>query len=252
MKPNRIAVVLLLASSLAGCVSGPSSREARSGQAAGEWGYTVRSGDTLSRIAARYGVDMRTLAARNGLAPPYVIHIGQVLAIPARGGSLPSGYVSRPVVQPVLRPGPAPLPPVYSSPAYRPAQPTPYAPTASLSGAPRLTWPVDGQVVEPFGAGRDPGRLAMAAHEGTAVRAAAGGTVRLQGGRAVQVDHGDGWTTTYGNIGRFVVRDGERVGRGARLGFVGPAVSGKTPSMDFELRRHGTAVDPQPLFPQRL
>lgn len=252
MKRNRIAAILLLASALAGCVSGPSSRESRSRQTAGEWGYTVRPGDTLSAIATRYGVDMRTLARRNGLAPPYVIRVGQPLAIPARGQSVAGGYVSRPVVQPVPRPAPAP-PPVYrpSSPAYAPS-PAPYASSVSLAGAPRLVWPVDGQVVERFGAGRDRERVAMAAHEGTAVRSAAAGTVRLQGGRTVQVDHGDGWTTTYVNLGRLVVSDGERVRRGARLGFVGPAVTGRIPSLQFELRRYGTAVDPLPVLPQRL
>lgn len=43
--------------------------------------YTVKSGDTLSGIAAKYGTDYRTLAKANGLANPNVIYPGQVLVI---------------------------------------------------------------------------------------------------------------------------------------------------------------------------
>ena len=43
--------------------------------------YTVRSGDTLSGIAAKYGTDYQTLAKANGLANPNVIYPGQVLVV---------------------------------------------------------------------------------------------------------------------------------------------------------------------------
>jgi LysM repeat protein len=44
--------------------------------------YVVQRGDTLYRIARRYGVTWQTLAALNGLANPNVIHVGQVLRVP--------------------------------------------------------------------------------------------------------------------------------------------------------------------------
>lgn len=43
--------------------------------------YTVRSGDTLSGIAARYGTSWQTLAQKNGLSNPNLIYPGQVLKI---------------------------------------------------------------------------------------------------------------------------------------------------------------------------
>lgn len=43
--------------------------------------YTVRSGDTLSGIAVRYGTTYQVLAAKNGIANPNIIHPGQVLRI---------------------------------------------------------------------------------------------------------------------------------------------------------------------------
>lgn len=43
--------------------------------------YTVQSGDTLSGIAARYGLDWTSLAAKNGLQSPYTIYVGQNLSL---------------------------------------------------------------------------------------------------------------------------------------------------------------------------
>lgn len=43
--------------------------------------YTVRSGDTLSHIAARYGTSVGALAARNKIANPNLIQVGQRLVI---------------------------------------------------------------------------------------------------------------------------------------------------------------------------
>jgi membrane-bound lytic murein transglycosylase D len=47
--------------------------------------HRVRAGETLSVIAARYGVGMAQLASLNGLRSPYPIRAGQVLTLPVRG-----------------------------------------------------------------------------------------------------------------------------------------------------------------------
>lgn len=44
--------------------------------------YTVQRGDTLFRIAQRYGVNMYTLAQVNNIANVNLIYAGQVLKIP--------------------------------------------------------------------------------------------------------------------------------------------------------------------------
>ena len=43
--------------------------------------YTVVAGDTLSRIAAKYGTTVAKLAADNGIKNPNLIHVGQVITI---------------------------------------------------------------------------------------------------------------------------------------------------------------------------
>ncbi|MEI7924667.1 MAG: LysM peptidoglycan-binding domain-containing protein [Chloroflexota bacterium] len=50
--------------------------------------YTVTATDTLSGISARFGVSADRIAAANGLVgPAFVVRTGQVLTIPAAGGS---------------------------------------------------------------------------------------------------------------------------------------------------------------------
>ena len=59
------------------------------GTAAGS--YTVRSGDTLSGIAARHGVSLSALTAANPqIRNPNLIHPGQKINIPGQGGSAPA------------------------------------------------------------------------------------------------------------------------------------------------------------------
>jgi LysM repeat protein len=52
--------------------------------------YTVKPGDSLSRIAAWYGTTVSALAHANGLSYPYVIHPGQTLVIPCHGTTPPA------------------------------------------------------------------------------------------------------------------------------------------------------------------
>ena len=65
--------------------------------------YTVRSGDTLSAIGARFGVSYQAIAQANGIANPNLIYPGQRLTIP--------GTSSTPAPTPPNEdPGPSPAP----------------------------------------------------------------------------------------------------------------------------------------------
>lgn len=57
--------------------------------------YTVRPGDTLSKIAAQYGTTYQHLAALNGIADPNVIRVGQVIKV---YGDAPAPAEDKPTV----------------------------------------------------------------------------------------------------------------------------------------------------------
>jgi nucleoid-associated protein YgaU len=50
----------------------------------GEQTYTVKAGDSLSSIAAQFGVSQEALQAANGIDDPNSIYVGQQLIIPER------------------------------------------------------------------------------------------------------------------------------------------------------------------------
>jgi LysM repeat protein len=84
----------------------------------------VQPGQSLSRIAAQYGMPQRAIITANDLTPPYKIKIGQQLLIPSADGPPPAPAV---VGSP---------PPEVSS-VDRPALPGSTAPPATAGLAPR-------------------------------------------------------------------------------------------------------------------
>ena len=66
-------------------MAAPTQTEAASPQAHYVW-YTVQPGDTLSKIAWRYGTTVSALMAANGIANANHIYVGQQLKIPTESG----------------------------------------------------------------------------------------------------------------------------------------------------------------------
>ncbi|WP_410673818.1 LysM peptidoglycan-binding domain-containing protein [Amycolatopsis sp. cmx-4-68] len=65
--------------------SPPSPAPAPAPPAAGGGTYTVRSGDTLSGIATKFGTTVAALAALNSISNPNLIYAGQALRLPGSG-----------------------------------------------------------------------------------------------------------------------------------------------------------------------
>lgn len=96
--------------------------------------------------------------------------------------------------------------------------------------------------------------ICYAAEEGTAVSAAAGGTVESVvkdnvKGTSVTVFHGDGWRTTYSQLSDDVaVSLGDIVEKGQTLGYVGSPSkysSAMGSHLEFKMTLDGNSVDPK-------
>jgi LysM repeat protein len=75
--------------------------------------YFVKSGDTLSKIAAKFGTTVQTLVALNNIKNANLIYVGQKILLPCPGSAKP--VLPKPVV--VQPPVPAPAPVVQPEPA---------------------------------------------------------------------------------------------------------------------------------------
>jgi murein DD-endopeptidase MepM/ murein hydrolase activator NlpD len=115
-----------------------------------------------------------------------------------------------------------------------------------------LAWPVLAQVGDHYGPRGDRfhAGVDLLAANGTAVEAAAPGTVTWAGERAggwgllVVVRHRDGVRTMYAHLQSISVNVGDAVAGGAILGHVGATGDATGPHLHFEVRVHGAAVDP--------
>jgi LysM repeat protein len=70
--------------------------------------YTVRPGDTLNKIAARYGTTVKAIMAANGLRNPDFVYVGQRLTL--GGGANPPQPTPAPSSIPTLQPAPLSIP----------------------------------------------------------------------------------------------------------------------------------------------
>ena len=199
-------------------------------------GHVVKPGETGFGIAIEYGVPWSVIALANGIDPKAPLRAGQKLAIPTMSRAASA-----------------------ASPA---AEPTPSASAARAADAPPvpLAWPVAGEIRRSFAprARRNyHDGIDITADVGTAVRASAAGRVIYaeagprEYGNTVIVHHGERWTTTYAQLSRITVKNGERIKAGERVGLVGHSGIARDNQLHFEVRHNREALDPEQILPPR-
>ncbi|WP_296806379.1 peptidoglycan DD-metalloendopeptidase family protein [Thiocapsa sp.] len=231
--------------------------------------YLIRRGDTLSEVATRHGVGVRTLAGWNGLESPYSIYAGRLLRIEPPDGSpapQPSAAPSSPTV--VAAPAPANPAPAASPPRASSAEPAsrevPPSKAVRSAGSPAAAsgvawaWPLKGSLAQTFSDGdRTRQGIRIRGRAGGQATAAADGQVVYSGGglkgygNLIIIKHNDKYLSAYGFNRRLLAAEGDRVKRGQAIAEVGQAVEGGSYLLHFEIRRDGTAVDPLLYLPPR-
>ncbi|MBW6420159.1 peptidoglycan DD-metalloendopeptidase family protein [Rhizobium sp. XQZ8] len=232
--------------------------------------YTVKPGDTLSKISRETGTPIDQLKAANGLTTGSV-RIGQTLKV-TNGVAAPeatdqvktASIPAKPAAQPKPA-APAAQVVQVSAPAAA-AKPTETASVADVekksdngAAAPQSTgigkyrWPVNGAVIAGYGQNVNGSRndgIDISVPEGTPIKAAENGVVIYAGnglkqlGNTVLVRHDDGKVTVYGHAGSINVTRGQKITRGQAIASSGMSGDATRPQVHFEVRKDATPVNP--------
>lgn len=92
--------------------------------------------------------------------------------------------------------------------------------------------------------------LDIGASYGSAVTASDGGTVIMASvnggyGNCVMINHGNGYYSLYGHLSGYAVSEGEAVGQGQVIGYVGDTGWATGPHLHFEIRYGSDKLDPE-------
>lgn len=238
--------------------------------------YEVQPGDTVSKIAEKFGVSIDTIRWANDLSSIKAIKTGQKLKILPVSGIVhkvkhgetiysiakrysvdAQGIVNWPYNSYAndetfaLAVGQVLIVPDGVMPKETPWAPRPqYAaiPQAgTVGGTGAFAWPASGRLTQGFRwyhKGID-----IANNTAPAILAADSGTVAFTGwrsgyGQTVIIDHGNGFSTLYAHLSQIYVGTGQGISQGQALGKMGATGRATGIHLHFEIRKTGVAQDP--------
>ncbi len=245
--------ICLLACLLLAACSGTRSGSSISGPT-----YTVKRGDTLSRIAQRAGSSVGELARMNNLSPPYTIMVGQQLQL--SGGITDLTQPERRTAKATPKATPKASASGTAVAAQTKAPVSTPAPTVAPANWPApgsrcWRWPTTGKVSAPYSSadGGNKG-IDIAGQRGQAIYAAAAGRVvyagdQLRGyGNLILIKHDEDYITAYGHNDTMLVKNGQDVKAGQQIATMGSTGSDSV-KLHFQIRYRATALDPQRYLP---
>ena len=224
--------------------------------------YSVRPGDTLTKIALDHGQAWRDIAKWNGLDNPNMIEVHQVLRVAPPVMELAANRQTKPVM--AQNPTPAntstsntPAPTASSAPASSAsnAAPSASAPVNVSDDGMIFAWPHPGPVLAGFDEAKNKG-LDFAGKAGDPVLAAGDGKVVYAGsglrgyGNLVILKHNNTYLTAYAHNQTLLVKEDQSVTKGQRIADMGSSDSDRV-KLHFEIRKQGKPVDPAKLLPAR-
>lgn len=194
--------------------------------------YTVKRGDTLYYIAWITDNEVSDLARINKIPAPYNLDVGQKLRLSGGVTSKTATNRRKNSTSGTLL---AKLPPPGASRCWR--------------------WPTNGKVVQNYSSadGGNKG-IDIAGVRGQPIYTAAKGKVvyvgnQLRGyGNLIMIKHGEDFITAYAHNDTTVVRNGQDVKAGQKIGTMGSSGTHSV-FLHFQIRYRATALDPQSYLP---
>ncbi len=179
--------------------------------------YTAIKGDSLTSIAAKFGLPVTAVLDANDL-DDQAVTVGQRLFIP---GAVIGKFELKKALGELF------------------------------------TYPVTGRLTSPFGNRRDPftGKLSfhtgidIAAQTGTGIKATLDGTVSYTGispiyGNYIIMSHGGGYQSMYGHLSVVSVKRGQSINQGEIIGRVGNTGRSTGPHLHFSVYKNGKLINP--------
>lgn len=251
LKTLVISTAIVTTVILSGCASKPQINNPTRYATAPDY-YTVRSGDTLSGIAARYGLNYISIADMNDVAPPYRIYVGQSLKLKASANNRRT-TTTQAVTQtaPIQRQAVTlpTTPSVTTTPSTNTALVTPTQVTS-------LRWvkPSNGAVIENFNLTNNVKGIRYGGNVGDPVYAAANGQVVYAAdglkeyGNLILIKHIDGYITAYAHNSKMIVKSGENITAGQKIAEMGSSGASRT-MLEFQVRLNGKPINPTNVLP---
>ncbi len=225
--------------------------------------HAVASGECLWNIARKYHVRMETIVAMNDLPSARYLRPGQILEVPdtdgtyvkVKKGDTVSGICKKYDVEltDLVNANPG-----VDVAALQVGQRLFIPGSGALSQLFRFGWPVHGRISGRYGMRLHPvyrrrmmhTGLDIAAPRGTPIHAALGGRVKFAGwkgglGKAVVIEHPNGYETTYGHCSKLLVSRGDTVKKGEVIAKVGTTGISTGPHVHFEVRKGGKRLNPE-------
>jgi murein DD-endopeptidase MepM/ murein hydrolase activator NlpD len=246
--------------------------------------YEIKSGDTVSTIAQKFGISSETILWANDMDRNDQIKPGQTLKILPVSGiahTVKSGDSLESIAKKYdadsqsildfpfndvsddlkLRAGQVMIVPdgIMPQSSVKPqtpkAQPQylangPASPTFNAPGGAGFVWPTSTSGISQYFAWYHPG-LDLPNRAAPPVVSSDGGTVVVAGwpdnygyGNRVVVDHGNGYKTLYAHLSNIYVSVGQHVSRGQTIGKMGSTGRSTGTHLHFEIHYKGIAVNP--------
>lgn len=197
--------------------------------------YQVQRGDTVAKIAGRYGLNWREVSRLNQLDSNHTIRVGQWLTLWGQPSNL--SHVSTQIAQ-------------------TPKTITVKNPTTTNTNTVRFSYPIDknNKVIRHFGEASNINGIQTksegmwftgksndhirAAHSGTVVH-----TDNTDTGGMISISHTDGFVSSYLYVKDISVKKGQRIGVGDPIAKMKTQTNGAT-LLEFRIAKNGVYIDP--------
>ena len=195
--------------------------------------YIVKSGDNLDKISLRFAVSKLDIISLNKLKNSNLLKIGSKILIPSKKNySIIDQIIDKKIykVKPNVN-------------KYKNTK------TKKIQNAPDFIWPAKGEIIKnygSFGKGQHHDGIDIKLRNNSPIFSSHKGSIAFIGsqikkfGNLILIKHDNGWLTAYSNIGKYNVKQGQKVTKKQIIGYS----SSNEEIFHFQIRYKRNPVNP--------